>query len=134
MWRAAIATCYSFGKPRSICLQLPNASLKIGQHSDLPGKVPEAVCQLLTGLALTNLCDDDCPIPWCTSRTRDHRFRSCILVELEAVSSNGPTGSGCALDTFQLAEVAVTRNLFAAILDRIERLALPPPVVARCGA
>ena len=27
--------------------------------------------------------------------------------------------------TFQLAEVAVTRNLFAAILDRIERLALP---------
>ena len=31
--------------------------------------------------------------------------------------------------TFQLVEVAVTRNLFAAILDRIERLALPPPVV-----
>jgi Transposase DDE domain group 1 len=31
--------------------------------------------------------------------------------------------------TFQLAEVAVTRNLFAAILDRIARLALPPPVV-----
>ena len=36
--------------------------------------------------------------------------------------------------TFQLAEVAVTRNLFAKILDRIERLALPPPVVAGCGA
>ena len=32
--------------------------------------------------------------------------------------------------TFQLAEVAVTRNLFAEILDLIERLALPPPVVA----
>jgi hypothetical protein len=31
--------------------------------------------------------------------------------------------------TFQLAEVAVTRNLFAAILDRIARLAMPPPVV-----
>jgi len=29
---------------------------------------------------------------------------------------------------FQLAEVAVTRNLFAAILDRIKRLALPPPL------
>jgi hypothetical protein len=28
---------------------------------------------------------------------------------------------------FQLAEVAVTRRLFAAILDRIEQLALPPP-------
>jgi hypothetical protein len=35
--------------------------------------------------------------------------------------------------TFQLAEVAVQRRLFAAILDRIERLALPPPVVAGCG-
>jgi len=35
--------------------------------------------------------------------------------------------------TFQFAEVAVTRRLFSAILDRIERLALPPPVVARCG-
>ncbi len=32
--------------------------------------------------------------------------------------------------TFQLAEVAVTRNWFAAILDRIARLAMPPPVVA----
>jgi hypothetical protein len=31
--------------------------------------------------------------------------------------------------TFQLAEVAVTRNLFAAILNRIARLAIPPPVV-----
>jgi hypothetical protein len=31
--------------------------------------------------------------------------------------------------TFQLAEVAVTRNLFAAILDRIVRLAIPPPIV-----
>jgi hypothetical protein len=30
---------------------------------------------------------------------------------------------------FQLAEVAVTRNLFAAILNRIARLAMPPPVV-----
>ena len=36
--------------------------------------------------------------------------------------------------TFQLAEVAVTRNLFAAILDRIARLALPPPVVGRMPA
>ena len=35
---------------------------------------------------------------------------------------------------FQLAEVAVTRNLFAAILDRIERLALPPPLVTGHGA
>ena len=33
--------------------------------------------------------------------------------------------------TFQLAEVAVARKLFAAILDRIERLALPPPAINR---
>ena len=31
---------------------------------------------------------------------------------------------------FQLAEVAVTRNLFAAILNRIARLSIPPPLVA----
>ena len=31
--------------------------------------------------------------------------------------------------TFQLAEVAVTRNLFAAVLDRIVLLAIPPPIV-----
>jgi hypothetical protein len=36
--------------------------------------------------------------------------------------------------TFQLAEVAVTRNLFAAILNRIARLALPPPAVDRMPA
>jgi Transposase DDE domain group 1 len=36
--------------------------------------------------------------------------------------------------TFQLAEVAVTRNLFAAILDRIARLAMPPPAVCRIQA
>jgi hypothetical protein len=31
---------------------------------------------------------------------------------------------------FQLAEVAVTRNLFSAILNRIARLAIPPPIIA----
>lgn len=30
---------------------------------------------------------------------------------------------------FQLAEVAVTRYLFAAILEQIARLAIPPPVL-----
>jgi hypothetical protein len=32
--------------------------------------------------------------------------------------------------TFQLAEVAVPRELFAAILQRIARLAMPPPPAA----
>jgi hypothetical protein len=36
--------------------------------------------------------------------------------------------------TFQLAEVAVPRALFAAILQRIARLAMPPPSVGRAYA
>ena len=36
--------------------------------------------------------------------------------------------------TFQLAEVAVIRKLFVAILDRIARLAIPPPLVPRAYA
>ncbi len=34
--------------------------------------------------------------------------------------------------TFQLADVAVPRQLFTAILDRIARLAIPPPSVSGC--
>ncbi len=34
--------------------------------------------------------------------------------------------------TFQMAEVAVPRDLFAAILDRIQRFGVPPPLI-RCG-
>jgi hypothetical protein len=34
--------------------------------------------------------------------------------------------------TFQLAEVAVPRRLFAAILDRVAQLAIPPPSASRC--
>ena len=36
--------------------------------------------------------------------------------------------------TFQLAEVAVTWDLFVTILDRIARLAIPPPLAAGYGA
>jgi hypothetical protein len=35
--------------------------------------------------------------------------------------------------TFQLPEVAVTRNIFAAILDRIARLTISPPIAAGRG-
>ena len=35
--------------------------------------------------------------------------------------------------TFQLAEVMVTRDLFAKILDRIARLSIPPPIAASCS-
>jgi hypothetical protein len=33
--------------------------------------------------------------------------------------------------TFQMAEVAVPRELYAAILDRIRRFGVPPPLVQR---
>ena len=33
--------------------------------------------------------------------------------------------------TFQLAEVAVPRELFAAILERVQRFGVPPPLVQR---
>ena len=33
--------------------------------------------------------------------------------------------------TFQMAEVAVSRELFAPILNRIQRFGLPPPLVQR---
>jgi hypothetical protein len=39
------------------------------------------------------------------------------------------THSGYAI--FQMAEVAVPRELFAAILDRIQRFGVPPPLVQR---
>ena len=34
--------------------------------------------------------------------------------------------------TFQMAEVAVPRELFAAILERIQRFGVPPPLVQCC--
>jgi len=33
--------------------------------------------------------------------------------------------------TFQLAKVAVPRALFAAILDRVQRFGVPPPLIQR---
>ena len=33
--------------------------------------------------------------------------------------------------TFQLAEVAVLRELFAVIVDRVQRFGVPPPLVQR---
>ncbi len=34
---------------------------------------------------------------------------------------------------FQMAEVAVPRELFAAILDRVQRFGVPPPLLRRGG-
>ena len=35
--------------------------------------------------------------------------------------------------TFQMAEVAVPRELFVAILERIQRFGVPPPLLRRGG-
>jgi len=53
----------------------------------------------------------------------------------EAISSNDPffgVTRHAKYVTFQLAEVAVPRRLFAAILDRITQLAIPPPRTSAC--
>ena len=61
---------------------------------------------------------------------RDEKHWSLTTLREKLVKIGAKVTQHSRYVTFQLAEVAVTRNLFAAILDRIERLALPPPVVA----
>ncbi|KKK86120.1 hypothetical protein LCGC14_2766430, partial [marine sediment metagenome] len=61
---------------------------------------------------------------------RDVRHWSLTTLREKLVKIGAKVTQHSRYVTFQLAEVAVTRNLFAAILDRTRRLALPPPVVA----
>ena len=65
--------------------------------------------------------------------TRDVKHWSLTTLREKLVKIGAKVTRHAKYVTFQLAEVAITRKLFAAILDRIERLALPPPVVARCS-
>jgi hypothetical protein len=62
-----------------------------------------------------------------------HRTANRVTLAQPSTCSDKPRVYGTRLPsryvTYQLAEVAVTRNLFAAILARIARLAIPPPVV-----
>ena len=60
---------------------------------------------------------------------RDVKHRSLTTLREKLVKIGAKVTQHSKYVTFQLAEVAVTRNLFAAILDRIARLAVPPPVV-----
>jgi len=60
---------------------------------------------------------------------REVKHWSLTTLREKLVKIGGKVTQHAKYVTFQLAEVAVTRNLFAAILDRIERLALPPPIV-----
>ena len=59
--------------------------------------------------------------------TRDVKHWSLTTLREKLVKIGAKLTRHSKYVTFPLAEVAVTRNLFAAILDRIARLALPPP-------
>ena len=61
---------------------------------------------------------------------RDVKHCSLITLREKLVKIGAKVTRQSKYVTFQLAEVAVTRKLFAAIFERIEQLALPPPVVA----
>jgi hypothetical protein len=60
---------------------------------------------------------------------RDVKHRSLTTLREKLVKIGAKVTRHAKHVTFQLAEVVITRKLFAAILDRIERLALPPPIV-----
>ena len=60
--------------------------------------------------------------------------RSYLRIHEEAVVKIGAKATRHSrYVTFQLAEVAVSQRLFAAILDRIAQLAIPPPSVCECA-
>ena len=59
---------------------------------------------------------------------------SLTIVQQKLIKLGAKVARHSKYATFQLAEVAVTRDLFAAILDSIARLAIPPPLVARAYA
>jgi hypothetical protein len=63
---------------------------------------------------------------------RDVRHWSLTTLREKLVKIGAKVTRHAKYVTFQLAEVAVPRRLFAAILDRIARLAIPPPTVCEC--
>ncbi len=62
-------------------------------------------------------------------RSVKHWSLTTLREKLIKIGAEVVTHSGCVI--FQMAEVAVPRELFAAILDRIQRFGVPPPLVRR---
>lgn len=62
-------------------------------------------------------------------RSIQHRLLITLLEELIRVAAKVVRHSKYV--TFHMAEVAVPRGLFAAILERIQRFGVPPPLVQR---
>ncbi len=66
------------------------------------------------------------PLP----RSVKHWSLATLREKLIKIGAKVVTHSGYVI--FQMAEVAVPRDLFAAILDRIQRIGVPPPLVRHC--
>lgn len=62
-------------------------------------------------------------------RSVKHWSLTTLREKLIKIGAKVVTHSGYVI--FQMAEVAVPRELFAAILDRIQRFGVPPPLVQR---
>ena len=60
---------------------------------------------------------------------RTDRLAGQLREKLIKIGVKGVTHSRYVI--FQMAEVAVPRELFAVILERIQRLGVPPPLVRR---
>ncbi len=58
-----------------------------------------------------------------------HWSLTTLREKLIKIGAKAVTQSGYVI--FQMAEVVVPRELFAAILDRIQRFGVPPPLVQR---
>jgi hypothetical protein len=88
-------------------------------------------CCVMTGLTRAGKSDtsdvEENPRP--DRRGVTQRFRRFVEFGFRNAGRSRPSDLAGQHFQFQLAEVAVTRNLFAAILHRIARLAIPPPVV-----
>ncbi len=69
------------------------------------------------------------PTLWAVALPREVRHWSLTMLREKLVKIGAKVTQHAKYVMFQLTEVAVTPKLFAAILDRIERLALLPPVV-----
>ena len=67
------------------------------------------------------------------ARTRDVQHCSLTTLREKLVKIGAKVTRHAKYVAFQLAEVAVPRRLFAAILDRIARLAIPPPTACECA-
>ncbi len=61
------------------------------------------------------------------SRSVKHWSLTTLREKLIKIGAKVVTHSGYVI--FQMAEVAIPRDLFAAILDRIQRFGVPPPLV-----